>query len=234
MAPQKMSPTIVLAIRNDCASGMAPKEAARKYGLAWGYVHRIIRGNAYPEVGGPLRPKRDWLSSDADVKELHAEARRRLLAHRELSESGCWLWSGGGVSRKGYVSIGLGGRSWQVHRLSYEAFVGSIPDGYDIDHACHTADETCFLGDGDPHRRCFRPEHLVALPHALNVRLGRSWAIHGLKVACPQGHPYDAENTYWQRRKEGGWSRRCRACSREYMRRRRAATVGVTGDVAAA
>jgi hypothetical protein len=39
---------------------------------------------------------------------------------------------------------------------------------------------------------------------------------HGQRTHCPHGHPYDAANTYIDKR--GG--RHCRACSREYMRRK--------------
>ena len=42
------------------------------------------------------------------------------------------------------------------------------------------------------------------------------------RTQCPQGHPYDEANTYFARRRDGGISRSCRACSRERMRARRA------------
>jgi hypothetical protein len=37
------------------------------------------------------------------------------------------------------------------------------------------------------------------------------------RTHCPEGHPYDEENTYV--RKDG--SRQCKACAREYQRERR-------------
>ncbi len=37
----------------------------------------------------------------------------------------------------------------------------------------------------------------------------------GKWTKCSRGHPFDEENTLWQQRKDGRWSRICRACDRE-------------------
>lgn len=63
-------------------------------------------------------------------------------------ETGCHVWLG--ATSHGYGRIGLGGRgegTGATHRFIYEAEVGPIPEGMDLDHRCHN-------------RRCCNPEHL--------------------------------------------------------------------------
>lgn len=99
---------------------------------------------------------------------------------------GCWLWTGSTASQGRYGRFGAGGRVLPAHRFAYELLVGPIPDGYDIDHLCRTT-------------LCVRPDHLEAVTHHENVMRGTSkQAQNARKTHCPQGHPYDAVNTYIQ------------------------------------
>lgn len=59
---------------------------------------------------------------------------------------GCWLWRGG-TTRSGYGRLRANGRSTGAHRLSYEWFVGPIPEGYFVCHRCDVPE-------------CVNPEHL--------------------------------------------------------------------------
>jgi hypothetical protein len=95
-----------------------------------------------------------------------------------------------------------------VHRVAYELLVGPIPEGLELDHLCRNT-------------RCVNPEHLEPVTGRENLmRAVSSWAAkNAAKTHCPQGHPYDEENTKVKR--DGG--RACRACGREFMRRKRAA-----------
>lgn len=119
----------------------------------------------------------------------------------DLSGPGCWLWTAG-TNRDGYGSFRVGSQSdgtrrhVLAHRWAYEHLVGPIPEGLTIDHLCRV-------------RHCVNPDHLEPVSHAENTRRGESGRNQRIKTHCPQGHPYDEENTYM-------WNdhRYCRACQR--------------------
>ncbi len=84
-----------------------------------------------------------------------------------------------------------------AHRVSYEMFVGPIPEYMDIDHLCRN-------------RKCVRPQHLEAVSRLENLRRGQTVVARQLAVTgCPKGHSYDEVNTYWY-----GNKRECRECKR--------------------
>jgi hypothetical protein len=124
-------------------------------------------------------------------------ARTRLLARLYPQSNGCWYW-GGVIDGKGYGRVGYKGRkSETLQRAVYDCLVGPIPSGIDVDHRCHTEDESCQGGTSCMHRRCGNPEHLELVDRAENTRRGRSFSsVNRKKTCCPQGHPYDEANTY--------------------------------------
>ena len=68
--------------------------------------------------------------------------------------SGCWEWVGHGTD---YGVFYGGGTIASSHRFAYEAWVGPIPDGLDLDHLCYNT-------------RCVNPAHLEPVTHLENVR----------------------------------------------------------------
>jgi len=60
--------------------------------------------------------------------------------------SGCFLWTAS-VNNSGYGWIGVNGKTVGAHRLSYELFIGSVPDGLCVLHKCDV-------------RSCVNPDHL--------------------------------------------------------------------------
>lgn len=85
----------------------------------------------------------------------------RLLARaHEDTSTGCWLWAGAS-NPEGYGRIWVEDRLGYTHRVAYEAFVGPIPDGYDIDHLCRN-------------RGCCNPDHLEAVTRRTNLLRGET------------------------------------------------------------
>lgn len=112
---------------------------------------------------------------------------------------GCWLWTSQ-IEAKGYGRFRFNGRPVLAHRFSYELAYGPIPSGMEIDHLCRT-------------RHCIKPEHLEAISHIDNLRRGNTFdigSVHRSITHCPRGHPYNAENTYHDKK-----GRQCIACRRE-------------------
>ena len=115
---------------------------------------------------------------------------------------GCWEWTAG-QSKAGYGLFWLDGGMRSAHRVAYELEHGPIPDGLQIDHLCRN-------------RLCVRASHMEAVTQRENVRRGEGGRHHAVKTHCPQGHAYDAENTYVKNGR-----RNCRTCQRDSARRHR-------------
>lgn len=109
--------------------------------------------------------------------------------------SPCWL---GTPSGTGYSQIKVSGRSLSGHRISYEALVGPIPEGLELDHLCRN-------------RNCYNPAHLEPVTHRENSIRGRN--AQREKTHCPKGHLLDRVNN---RRR-----RFCSICSIAALKKRR-------------
>jgi hypothetical protein len=138
------------------------------------------------------------------------ELTERFMAKVEKTD-GCWYWTAslwpGGYGQ--FKDKAKGSRHTVAHRWSYEFFVGPIPEGMTIDHTCHNVDPACQGGRTCLHRRCVNPAHLEAVTERVNLLRGKSpWADNARKTHCPQGHPYDEENTI-----PLAPGRRCRICA---------------------
>lgn len=121
-------------------------------------------------------------------------------------EGPCWVWQGstnsGGYGQV-HVRHEVGGTSRPgfVHRVGYEALVGPIPDGLQLDHLCRV-------------RRCWNPAHLEVVTSRVNSLRGEGHpAKNAAKTRCPAGHDItDPANVY--RNPRDSSHRQCRECRR--------------------
>lgn len=132
--------------------------------------------------------------------------------------TGCWVWTEGLSHGYGQIIVMRGKRGHPVraHRMAWEMLRGPIPDGLDLDHLCHTRDQTCRGGDGCPHRRCVNPAHLEVVTNEVNISRGQ-WpsAVNARKEFCIRRHEFTPANTY--RPPKRPHTRQCKECAR--MRR---------------
>lgn len=136
-----------------------------------------------------------------------SKAPERFLDKIKVNETGCWEWQGY-VSLEGYGQLTYDHRGVVAHIFSYELFIGPVPMGLELDHLCNI-------------KHCVNPAHLEPVTKAENMRRAGGYAMLGYKgglvrgaqlkaiTHCPQGHPYNAENTYINK-----GHRNCRTCQR--------------------
>lgn len=84
------------------------------------------------------------------------------------SDGLCWKWKGF-KDRKGYGKFWFRGRSWWAHRWSYAFYVGEIPEGETVDHACRNPS-------------CVRPSHLKVMSRVENTIKGNEDRTKDMEV----------------------------------------------------
>lgn len=70
--------------------------------------------------------------------------------------TGCWLWNASTLP-SGYGQFCLAGKMKGAHRVAYELYIGPIPDGLHVLHACDVT-------------WCVNPEHLFLGTHRDNMQ----------------------------------------------------------------
>lgn len=107
-------------------------------------------------------------------------------------------WESPNPNPLGYKGSSVEGKRVMVHRAVYEALVGPIPQGLEIDHLCRN-------------RACYNPRHLEPVSHLENVRRGAKVVAN--KNSCPKGHPYPESLRYTRNE--------CRICHNDRERTRK-------------
>lgn len=118
--------------------------------------------------------------------------RPRLLSRIVKTAAECWEWQGARHDG-GYGQLRVDRVTRYTHRLAYEMFVGSVPDGLELHHLCRN-------------RICCNPDHLEPVTSAENTRR----SAPATKTHCVRGHEFSPENTYSPL---GTSRRKCRRCN---------------------
>lgn len=118
--------------------------------------------------------KMDLVETEIAFREMKDWIAERLLAHREISESGCWLWKAR-KDKHGYGKLFVNHKGKRtelfVHRLSL-----ALSSDFDIADRATQALHKC------DNPQCFNPEHLFAGTQADNLR---DCADKGRKATLP-------------------------------------------------
>ena len=119
-----------------------------------------------------------------------------------IAPSGHWIWTASTLPN-GYGQMD----KKYAHRLSYEFYVGPIPEGLVIDHLCRV-------------RNCVNPRHLQPVTQQINMDRGSArQAVIASNVKrgkarthCLHGHEFTPENTRHETKPNGNVMRRCKTC----------------------
>lgn len=119
------------------------KEAESFYGFSKGAIAKKIReGVVDLDLWVRNHINKSYYIKASSLEEV----RLCVLNHTVENSTGCWIWQGS-VNHSGYGMLNFNSKRTRVHRLSYTAFKGDIPEGLLIRHRCHT-------------KRCCNPLHL--------------------------------------------------------------------------
>lgn len=131
---------------------------------------------------------------DITPEDAWASASRKV-AVADVDE--CWIYTGP-HTRNGYGKHSVRGRHITPHRAAYEALVGPIASGMQLDHLCRVRD-------------CCNPKHLEPVTCRENLMRGDTTASRrAAQSNCVHGHEFNATNT--RIRSDG--TRTCIECSR--------------------
>jgi hypothetical protein len=133
-----------------------------------------------------------------------------------VADGTCWRATKG-IRKDGYCQVQLTGkRAPKVlgHRLSYEHFVGPVPDGLELDHV---------WANGCRFRSCVNPAHLEPVTRSVNILRGTApeqttayydayWAN---RTHCDNGHELAKVGIQVE---SGTGFRSCRACHLQQKR----------------
>jgi len=132
-----------------------------------------------------------------DTKWRHYE---RSIADR-IEVGDCWEWTGY-RDTAGYGKVGINGVTQLIHRVVWEALVGPIPAGLDLDHLCRNP-------------KCCNPDHLEPVTPGENTNRNYASMIARKRrqTHCKRGkHPLSGDNLYVN---TTTGSRQCKTCQSE-------------------
>lgn len=119
-----------------------------------------------------------------ETRHFHEETLAERLASRSVWDGDCLVWTRY-INASGYGEIGWNNKVWLVHRASYIAAHGSIPEGMFIDHICHN-------------RKCLNIKHLRLATNKQNTenRAPRSTKEAGYRGVTKRRNSWIAQVTH--------------------------------------
>jgi len=127
-------------------------EAAKYFGIARSIVNAISLRRTYLHLNLPILE-----SQSKAILNKRMSLRDRLLNnHVKNPETGCWNWTLS-LGKRGYGYMSINDTNTMAHRVSYEIFVGPVPDGLFVLHSCDNP-------------QCMNPDHLHIGTHEDNMR----------------------------------------------------------------
>lgn len=147
---------------------------------------------------------RVWVSGSPGSAEkkrwdgLTVEQKFEKYVIRPKKKSGCW--ESKGTHSDGYAMLRdpRYGKMRNMHVIAYEIFVGTVPEGKELDHLCRN-------------RGCVNPSHLEAVPPRTNKLRGEGVAAkNARKTHCVRGHPLEGPEADLKPDSRG--RRICRKC----------------------
>lgn len=113
-------------------------------------------------------------------KAWFAYSERKKCNRYEINlDTYCWDWKQS-IGSSGYGRVFWDGKFYYAHRVSYELFIGPIPEGLQIDHI------VC------DNKACVNPFHMKPATNKDNsLRSDSPPSRNARKTHCPQGHEYD-------------------------------------------
>lgn len=127
--------------------------------------------------------------TDIQVRAPRGTTLKELLEMNSTldASTGCILWNRA-TDSSGYGEFRKNGQNYKAHRAAWVEAQGEIPDGYVIDHLCHT-------------KACINVKHLRCVTQMVNMRnLAGVRAESGYRGVTRNGDRWQAQTRYDRKR----------------------------------
>lgn len=102
-----------------------------------------------------MRSRRSEIPAGTPLDQLRSPALEERFWAKVVKSEGCWNWAAAKV-HNGYGVFTLPDQQQVAHKVAYRLCVGEVPEGYELDHACHN-------------KSCVNPDHLRVVTRKQNI-----------------------------------------------------------------